>query len=175
MLVKDGGLRYLAAANLDELTAIPGVGLAKATRIKAALELSARMALQSTDRPVIKSAEDVKNMVMEDMRYLDKEHFKAIYLDRKLRLLGIVKITEGGLFSAVVQPREVFKPAIQKSAASIILVHNHPSGDPTPSAEDIELTRRLREAGILLGIDVLDHIVIGDNKHCSLSTMGLMR
>jgi len=174
LLSHQEGLRYLAISSFSELEQVKGVGLAKAARIKAALELGRRVAIQTLDRTLIKSAEDAKNMVMEEMRLLDREHFRALYLDRKLKLLAIEPIAIGGLSSAMVHPREVFKPAVQRSAASIILVHNHPSGDPTPSAEDIELTRRLKEAGQIMGIDIIDHIVIGDNRYASLNNMGLL-
>ncbi|MGE5453751.1 MAG: RadC family protein [Methylocystaceae bacterium] len=174
LLSHNEGLRYLAISSLSELEQIKGVGLAKASRIKAALELGRRLALQSLDRPLVKSAEDVKNMVMDEMRIFDREHFRALYLDRKLKLIAMEEIAVGGLSSAVIHPREVFKPAVQRSAASIILIHNHPSGDPTPSAEDIELTRRLKEAGQIMGIDIIDHIVIGDNRYASLNNLGLL-
>lgn len=170
----EDGVRYLVTASFSELEQVKGIGLAKAARIKAAMELGRRIAIQTLDRTLIKSAEDAKNMVMEEMRYLDREHFKAMYLDRKLKLMAIEEIAVGSLSSAIVQPREVFKPAIQRSAASIILLHNHPSGDPTPSAEDIEFTRRMKEAGQILGIDIIDHIIIGDNRYASLSNMGLL-
>jgi len=174
LLAREEGLRYLAVASLEELESIRGIGLAKACRIKAALELGRRLSVYSSDRPIIKTAEDAKNMVMDEMRAFDREHFRILCLDRKLGLLSIVEISIGSLSSAPVHPREVFKPAIQKSAASIILVHNHPSGDPTPSADDVDLTRRLAEAGNLLGIEVLDHIIIGDNRYVSLNSLGII-
>lgn len=174
LLSHNEGLRFLATSSFSELEQIKGLGMAKTARIKAALELGRRIAIQTLNRPLIKSAEDVKNMVMEEMRMLDREHFRALYLDRKLRLIALETIAIGGLSSALIHPREVFKPAVQRSAASIILVHNHPSGDPAPSAEDIEITRRMKAAGQVMGIDILDHIIIGDNRYASLNGMGLL-
>ena len=111
---------------------------------------------------------------MEEMRYLEKEHFKTILLNIKNHVISIEDISIGSLNSSIVHPREVFKPAIRRSSASILLVHNHPSGDPTPSREDIEVTARLVEAGKILGINVLDHVIIGSNAIISLKEKGLM-
>jgi DNA repair protein RadC len=105
---------------------------------------------------------------MEDMRYYDREHFKCLYLNRKNQVISLETISIGGLANALVHPREVFKPAVKRSAAAVILIHNHPSGDPTPSKEDINITKRLIESGKLLGIEVLDHIIIGDGRYFSL-------
>lgn len=168
LLVKYRGLRNLREVSLNELTSEYGVGLAKAVAIKAAFELGRRAALSISQKEVVKSPEDVKNIVMEEMRYFDREHFRVLYLDRKNGIIFMEDISVGGLHSAVVHPREVFKNAIKMSAAAVILIHNHPSGDPAPSREDIEITRQLMEAGKILGIEVLDHIIIGDNRYCSL-------
>jgi DNA repair protein RadC len=172
LLVSYGSLRHLKEASLEELKSHKGIGLAKAVSIKAAAELGRRIALDIQHRTTIKSPEDVKNMVMEEMRYFDREHFRVLYLDRKAGLVTMEDISIGGLHSSIVHPREVFKTAIKRSAASIILVHNHPSGDPTPSREDIEVTRRLIEVGKIMGIEVLDHIIVGDNTYCSLKAKG---
>lgn len=168
LLVKYRGLRNLREVSLSELIGEHGVGPAKAVAIKAAFELGRRAALSINQKEVVKSPEDVKNIVMEEMRYFDREHFRVIYLDRKNGIIFMEDISIGGLHSAVVHPREVFKNAVKMSAAAVILIHNHPSGDPQPSKEDIELTNRLIEAGRILGIEVLDHIIIGDNRYCSL-------
>lgn len=172
LLVSYGSLRHLKEASLEELIAHKGIGPAKAVSIKAAIELGRRIALDLKGRTSIKSPEDVKNMVMEEMRYFDREHFRVLYLDRKAGLVTMEDVSVGGLHSSIVHPREVFKTAIKRSAASIILIHNHPSGDPSPSREDIEVTRRLMEAGDIMGIEVLDHIIIGNGTYCSLKAKG---
>lgn len=122
----------------------------------------------------IASPEDVVRIMRDhmDMGNLDREHFVVLYLNRKTHVNAIQTVSIGGLHSSLVHPREVFKPAILTSSAGIILVHNHPSGDPTPSAEDVNITRRLIEAGKILGIEVLDHVVIGNNEYKSLKALG---
>jgi len=174
LILEHKGLRNLKELSLDELTQEKGIGPAKAVSIKAAIEIGRRIAMGSRERNSIKSPEDVKNLVMEEMRYFDREHFRVLYMDRKGGLIVWEDISVGGLHSSIVHPREVFKTAVKRSAASIILIHNHPSGDPTPSKEDIEVTRRLTEAGSIMGINVLDHIVIGEANYCSLKQQGLL-
>lgn len=168
-------LRALAQATIEELSELKGVGPAKAVQVKAALELGKRLAaLPAEERPVIRCPEDVCALVMEDLRDRDREYFQALLLNTKNQVLARETISIGTLNSSMVHPRELFKIAIRRSAASLILVHNHPSGDPTPSREDISLTKRLVEAGEIIGIDVLDHIVIGDNRFTSLKSKGLI-
>lgn len=163
------GLRFLAEVSLEDLCRIKGIGLAKATQIKAAVELGKRLAcLGPGIRPLIRSPQEVGTLVMEDMCYLDREHFRVILLNTKNQVLSVETVSIGSLNSSLVHPREVFKQAILRSAAAVILVHNHPSGDPSPSKEDIEITRRLEDAGRLIGIEVLDHIIIGDHIFTSL-------
>lgn len=174
LLVKHKGIRGLKELSLEELTQEKGIGTAKAVSIKAAVELGRRAALDIQTRMTIKSPEDVKNIVMEEMRYFDREHFRVMYLDRKGGLLAMEDVSVGGLHSSIAHPREVFKPAIKKSANSVILIHNHPSGDTTPSREDIDITRRIMEAGSIIGIEVLDHIIIGEGTYCSLKSKGLI-
>ncbi len=174
LMIKYRTLRKLKEASLEELMSERGIGLAKAVSIKAAIEMGRRLALCQENKAVITSPEDVKTLVMEDMRYLDREHFKVIYLDRKGGIIVAEDISVGGLHSSIAHPREVFKNAIKRSAAAIILVHNHPSGDPSPSNEDMETTRRLVEAGQIVGIEVLDHVIIGDNNYCSMKSRGLI-
>lgn len=170
-----GGLRGLVQAGLDELQAIKGLGPAKGAQIKAALELGKRIAsLGPENRTVIRCPEDVKNLVMEEMRYLDREHFRTISLNTKNHVLAVDTVSIGSLNSSIVHPRELFKNPIKRSSAALILVHNHPSGDPTPSKEDIEVTKRLSDAGKLLGIEILDHIIIGDQKYISLKEKALL-
>lgn len=167
------GLRYLAIAGLDELKAIKGIGLAKAAQIKAALELGRRLAAYTASKPVVRCPSDVAALLMEEMRYLEKEEFRVVMLNTRNHVMGIDTASVGDLNSSIVHPREIFKEPIKRAAAAIILVHNHPSGDPNPSEEDVRVTRRLREAGRLLGIDVLDHLIVGDNSYFSFKERGL--
>lgn len=169
------GLRLLKAASLEEITAIKGIGTAKAILLMAALELGSRVAnLTNNDRYVIRSPEDGANYVMNEMRFLSQEHFVCLYLNTKNQVLHKQTIFIGSLNASIVHPREVFKEAFRRSAASIICVHNHPSGDPTPSREDIEVTKRLSECGKIIGIDLLDHLIIGENKFVSLKEKGYL-
>lgn len=169
------GLRFLVDASFEELSKITGIGNAKAAQIKASIELGRRLsALTTVERNVIKSPKDVKELLMEEMRYLDREHFRALLLNIKNQVISVEDISVGSLNSSIVHPREIFKTAIRRSCASMILVHNHPSGDPTPSQEDIEATKRLLEGGRILGIDVLDHVIIGDGRYVSLKEKGLI-
>lgn len=175
VLAHSGGLRYLAEASFEELTQHKGVGPAKVAQIKAAIELGKRLVSTSPEvRPVIRCPGDVAHLIMEEMRYLDREHFRALCLNTKNQVLSIELISIGSLNSSLVHPRELFKTAIKKSAASLILVHNHPSGDPTPSQDDINVTRRLIEVGKLIGIEVLDHVVIGEGSFISLKEKAMI-
>ncbi|GGJ67471.1 DNA repair protein RadC [Anoxybacillus voinovskiensis] len=167
------GLRLLKDATVEEITSIKGIGEAKAIQILAAIELGRRIGRLSYDeRYVIRSPEDGANYVMDDMRFLSQEHFVAIYLNTKNQVIHRKTVFIGSLNASIVHPREVFKEAIKRSAASIICAHNHPSGDPTPSREDIEVTRRLAECGRIIGIELLDHLIIGDRKFISLKEKG---
>lgn len=175
ILGENGGLAGLAKLSVHELVQISGMGEAKAACLKASLELGRRAA--SADpmaRPVINSPQDVVHLVMEEMRNLDREHFRVIFLTTKNHVLGISPVSIGSLNSSVVHPRECFKEAIRRNANAIILLHNHPSGDPSPSREDLDVTRRLAEGGKILGISVLDHIIIGDNRYTSLKEQGIL-
>jgi len=172
------GLRQLQKASLEELIQVKGVGSAKAASIKAAFEIGRRVSKGVETRFLIKSPEDVtqfvKQILIQEMRDYDREHFMVLYLDRKGGLIVKEDISIGGLHSSIVHPREVFKTAVKRSAASMILAHNHPSGDPAPSREDIDITRRLIEAGNIMGIEILDHVIIGENTYCSLKEKGLI-
>lgn len=168
-------LRSLLHASVEELSSVKGVGSVKAAQVKAALEFGRRVGSAAEEkRPVIKSPEDAAGLVMEDMRYLDREHFRALLLNTKNQVIFLDTVSIGTLNSSAAHPRELFKNAIKRSAAAIILLHNHPSGDPTPSKDDLEVTRRLLDAGRIIGIDVLDHIIIGDNKFTSLKANGFI-
>ena len=174
ILVQEQGLRYLADSNVEQLSAINGIGKAKAAQIKAAIELGKRLAAfePGADKP-LKCPQDVAALLMEEMRYLKKEHMKLVLLNVKCNLISVEEISVGSLNASIVHPREVFNPAIRKSSASIIMVHNHPSGDPAPSSEDISITARIAEAGKLIGIELVDHIIIGDGKYISMKEKGL--
>jgi DNA repair protein RadC len=123
---------------------------------------------------VIRSPEDAAGLVMEEMRHLDREHFRAILMNTKNQVITVDNVSVGTLNSSTVHPRELFRNAIKRSAAALILLHNHPSGDPAPSREDIDITGRLVQAGKIVGIEVLDHVIIGDNKFTSLKAEGLI-
>lgn len=169
------GLRLLKDASLDEITAIKGIGSAKAIQVLAAVEIGRRISkLTYDDRYIIRSPEDGANYVMHEMRFLSQEHFVCLYLNTKNQVLHKQTIFIGSLNTSIVHPREVFKEAFRRSAASVICIHNHPSGDPTPSREDIEVTKRLAESGKIIGIDVLDHLIIGENKFVSLKEKGYL-
>ena len=166
-------LRGINHAGLEEICAsASGIGNAKAAQIKAALELGRRLSQQDSEIIRVKSPQDVAAWVMEDLRYLQHEQFKILLLNTKNVIIACEEVSRGSLNASIVHPREVFARAIKRSAAAVILVHNHPSGDPTPSQEDINVTRRLVEVGRLVGIDVLDHLVIGDGVFCSLKEKG---
>ncbi|KLU59565.1 hypothetical protein CEB3_c45550 [Peptococcaceae bacterium CEB3] len=175
LLTESGGLAGLGRQTVHDLARQYGLGQAKASVIKAALELGRRcVTTDPLTRPVVNSPQDVAHLVMEEMRYLDREHFRVVSLTTKNHVLGITPISVGSLNSSLVHPRECFKEAIRRNSNAIILLHNHPSGDPTPSKEDVEVTRRLAEGGTLLGIEVLDHVIIGDNRYISLKERGIL-
>ncbi|MGI6285322.1 hypothetical protein MHOCP_05010 [Moorella humiferrea] len=174
LLSRPEGLQYLASASLEELRQEKGIGLAKAAELKAALELGRRLAAFNLSRTVVKNPWDVAGLLMDEMRFLDRENFRTVSLNTKNQVIGIDNVSVGSLNSSPAHPREVFKNPIRRSAAAIILAHNHPSGDPTPSQEDIMVTRRLVEAGRILGIEVLDHLIIGDGHFFSLKERNLI-
>jgi DNA repair protein RadC len=172
-----GGLRALDAASIAELCQTKGVGPAKATTIKAALELGKRLSGELPRRKLkVTAPQDLVSHFQPRLQHLRKEVFKAILLDTKHQMLKDITISEGSLAASLVHPREAFLPAIKESAAAVIFLHNHPSGDPTPSPEDKELTQRLAEVGRLVGISVLDHIIIGTGSpgYMSFRDAGLL-
>jgi len=173
LLHKFDGLRLLMNASIEEISNINGIGEAKATQLLAAFELGKRInRLQFEERFVIKSPEDCAKFMMDEMRFLEQEHFICLYLNTKNQIIARETIFKGSLNASIVHPREVFKEAFRRSASSIICLHNHPSGDPTPSREDIEVTKRLVECGKIIGIELLDHIIIGEHKYISLKEKG---
>lgn len=152
------------------------VGPQRAGALMAALELGRRaQRADGTRRPTVRSADDVHRLMAWDMRHLDREHFRALLLNTRHQVIRVATVSVGGLSSAPVHPREVFKDAIKHGAAAIIVVHNHPSGDPEPSRDDVTITEQLRAAGRLVGIEVLDHIIIGDGKYISLRSREILK
>jgi DNA repair protein RadC len=175
LLSKFENLKGIAEASVEELSQVKGIGIAKAAQIKAAFELASRLDgyAQTGAKAVVKTPEDVMGLVGNRLWDKKKEYFLAILLDTRNQLIKLAEISVGSLDTSIVHPREVFKEAISASAAAVILAHNHPSGDAQPSPDDIKLTKRLAEAGELVGIDVLDHIIIGGKKFSSLKREGL--
>ena len=175
LLSQFGSVKGIAGASVEELSQVKGIGVAKASQIKAAFELANRLEgySEAGDKPVLKTPEDVAGLVRGRLKGKKKEHFLVILLDTRSRLIKVAEISVGSLDGSIVHPREVFKEAISATAASVIFVHNHPSGDPTASEDDVRLTKRLAEVGEIVGIDVLDHIIIGDKKYLSLKREGL--
>jgi len=168
-------LRNIDAASLSELSSMKGLGTAKIAQIKAAFELGKRLMGESTDgKPVFSSSHTLYSYFAPRFKNLKKEIFISVLLDAKNRLLREHKISEGTLTNSLIHPREAFKEAVKESAASVIFVHNHPSGDPEPSKDDITITERLKNAGNIIGIQVLDHVIIGDGKYVSLKEKGVL-
>jgi DNA repair protein RadC len=173
LLVTYKDLRGLAKASLVEIAQCQGIGQTKAVQLKAAFELGRRLLTTNPYQlPIIRKPEDVFDLLKATFQDLDREHFKVIHLNTKNQVLKIETSAIGILSSSPVHPREVFKEAIRMSSAGLILAHNHPSGDPSPSQDDLLLTVRLREAGELLGIQVIDHVIFGDNRFISLKERG---
>ncbi|HET90204.1 MAG TPA: JAB domain-containing protein [Chloroflexi bacterium] len=169
-----GGLPGLARASFAELEAEKGLGKAKTAQLKAALELGRRILLAAPEeRFIVRSPSDVAQLLIAEMSHLDQEHFRVLYLDTRNRLLGIETVYVGSLNASHIRIGEVFREAVKRNCAAIIVAHNHPSGDPTPSPEDVQVTRQLVEAGELLGIEMLDHLVIGQQRFVSLRERGL--
>ncbi len=160
----------------DDLVGHGGVGPAAAARLLACVEMSRRAGRPVSDtRPLVSTPEDVVAICGPQLRGADREHFWTLALNTKNRLIRIIEVSVGSLSASIVHPRELFKDAVRVSAASVILVHNHPSGDASPSGADVQLTKRLMRAGDVLGVEVLDHVIIGDGgTHASLRDLGLM-
>lgn len=174
LLIDFNGLPGLSQASFEELAAAHGLGQAKITQIKAALELGRRLLLSGPqERMQIRSPADVANVLMLEMGLLEREQLRTVLLDTKNRVQRIVTVYAGSLNTAVIRIGEVFQEAIRANSAALIVVHNHPSGDPTPSPEDVRVTQKIVQAGELLNVDVLDHLVIGRNRYVSMKERGL--
>lgn len=173
LLQKFGGLNGVLEADLQELTDITGIKAAKATQLLAVSEIAKRYGnFRSGDEYRITTPEDAADLVMNEMRDLKREVLKVLILNTKNVVTGSLDASIGTLSSSIVHPRDIFRDAIKRNAASIIMVHNHPSGDPTPSGDDINSTRRVSEAGRIIGIELLDHIIIGEGHFTSMKEKG---
>jgi DNA repair protein RadC len=169
-----GGLPGLHRAGYDELCAQHGVGPAKAAQLKASIELGRRLAAAAPEeRPSVQSPAEAAGLVMYEMGAMEQEHLRVLLLDTRNRLIRQAEVYQGSLNTSLIRVGEVFRDAVRANAAAVIVVHNHPSGDPAPSPEDVAVTRGIVEAGRLLDIDVLDHLVIGKNCYVSLKAKGL--
>ncbi|HET7265764.1 MAG TPA: DNA repair protein RadC [bacterium] len=175
LIGRHGSLARLAAAGVRELRDVDGVGEVKALNLLAAFELGRRLGtLPARQRPRIEGPADAARLVMGRLRFAEAERFLVLLLNTRHEVLDTVEVTRGGLASSPVHPREVFKPAVREGAAAVILVHNHPSGDPAPSRADLAVTARLCRAATVMGIPVLDHMIIGDGRWVSLRERGVV-
>lgn len=175
-IIRDnGGLNGIFNSSLEDFTSINGIGKAKASKLLAMIELSKRFkSFKDGDNYKISSPKDAAFLVMEEMKLLKQEQLKVIMLNTKNVVINVKKVFVGSLNSSIVHPREVFNDAIKKSSASIIICHNHPSGDPTPSDEDIKVTIRIKKCGEILGIQLIDHLIIGNGIYISLKEKGIL-
>lgn len=174
LLVRFGGLGGLVRASFDELCAEHGLGQAKAAQLKATLELGIRVSsLQPEERPVVHCPADVANLLQGEMGFLEQEHLRVVLLNTRNQVMGVSEVYKGNVNTSLIRVGEVFREAVRSGCPAMIVVHNHPSGDPTPSPEDIAVTRQLVQAGELLDIEVLDHLIIGQQQFVSLKERGL--
>lgn len=174
-ILNDKGLPYLEQAEIAEMKSFHGLGSAKATQIKAAIELGRRVSAFRTTRPQIKMPSDVWDLLKDEMQYLVKEEFRILILNTKNIVLGQETISVGTTNASLAVPREIFQKALTyKTVTAIILVHNHPSGDPDPSPEDLAITKRIVESGKIIGMDVLDHVIIGLGSYSSFKEKSLL-
>lgn len=174
LLARWGGLVGLARASFGELCSEHGMGEAKAAQVKAALELGRRLlAAAPEERPIVRSPRDVANLLMAEMALLEQEHLRVVLLNTRNHLLGVPEIYKGTVNNAQVRVADVFREAVREGCPAIVVVHNHPSGDPEPSREDVDVTRQMVQAGQLLGIEVLDQLVVARGGYVSLRERGL--
>lgn len=175
MLGRFKGLKGIATAGIDDLSRIKGLGTAKAAQIMAMVELGKRLAASvGESRLTIRSPQDAADLLMPELRDEPQEHFKALYLNSKTEVMKSRTITIGCLDASLITPRELFREGISCNCASVIVAHNHPSGDPSPSKQDVDVTKRLVQAGKMIGIEVIDHIIIGDGRWVSMSERRLL-
>jgi DNA repair protein RadC len=174
VLIDAGGLAGLQRMSYDSLRAYRGLGPAKAAQLKAAIELGRRIAVATPDeRPTIQSPDDAASLLLYEMGGLEREHLRVLILDTRNRLLRVAEVYRGSLNTSWIRIGEVFRDPVRLNAAAVLIVHNHPSGDPTPSPEDVSVTKAIIEAGRLLDIEVLDHLVIGQGRYVSMKAKGL--
>ena len=175
LLSRFGGFKGIDEAGASELSSVKGIGPAKIAQIKACLEIGRRLGNHRWQAgQALRSSEDVFRHFRDNLEKEKREMFYVVLLNNKNKKIRDVKISEGSLTASLVHPREVYNPVIRESAAAVIFVHNHPSGDPAPSPEDIEITRRLKEVGDVMGVRVLDHVVIGHDRYFSFSDKGML-
>jgi DNA repair protein RadC len=172
----DSGLAGLQSFSLEELMGYPGIGKVKACQMKAALEIGARAATggKSRSRPLVRTQADALALIETDMRNLPREELRMILLDTRSRLIRTCRVAEGGLSMSVIHPRDLFREVVRANAAALILAHNHPSGDASPSQEDLETTRRLIDAGEMMGVKVIDHLIVATGGSISLRQHGFV-
>ncbi|MFQ5933137.1 MAG: DNA repair protein RadC [Dehalococcoidia bacterium] len=174
LLSQYGGLAGLAKASFGELSTEKDLGEAKVAQLKAAFELGRRLlSVQPDERAMVSSPRDIENLLKGEMSLLDQEHLRVVLLNTKNQVMGITEVYKGSVNTSMVRVSEVFRDAIKENCPAVVVVHNHPSGNPTPSAQDIEVTKQLVAAGQLLDIEVLDHVIIGDQGVVSLKEKGL--
>lgn len=175
LLAEAGGtLAGLARLSSLDLLGRKGMGPAKVARLRAVVELARRLGTEGSRRSlVVKRTQDLARLLGRRLKYLDRERFLVVMLDARNRVVGVETVSVGDLTSSFAHPREVFKPCLRRSAAAVVLAHNHPSGDPSPSDDDVAVTKRLIEAGRLLGVEVLDHLILTDRSYFSLRAAGL--
>ena len=174
LLARHGGLGGLARLSFADLVRERGVGEAKAAEMQATFQLALRLnALQPEERPFVRSPEDVNALLGGEMALLDQERLRVLLLNTRNQVLAVNEVYKGSVSTALVRTAELFREAVRQNAPSIILVHNHPSGDPSPSPDDVVMTKQAIEAGTVLGIELLDHVIIGDRRYASLKQLGL--
>ncbi len=175
-ILKKYDLRDLSVATYAEINKFNGVSKAKACQLMACFEIGKRLAsVSNVKKTYIESSDDIASVLFPELRFIKKEKFIGVYLDSRNSLIKMETISVGNLNSSIIHPRELFKVAIQLSANSVIIAHNHPSGDPTPSKEDIYITKKIISAGRVIGIPVLDHIIVGEDEYISMAEQNVVR
>ena len=174
LLSRHGGLGGLARLSFSDLVNENGIGEAKAAELQAAFQLALRLnALQPEERLYVRAPADIYNLLGAEMAVLDQEHLRVLLVNTRNQVMAVTEVYKGNVSTSLVRTAEVFREAVRQNAPSIIVVHNHPSGDPSPSPDDVALTKTMHEAGKILQIELLDHIVIGDRRFVSLNQLGL--